>query len=222
MNSAPGAAARADAAEPATASAADGAPLSAAQGERAASAPEAAAPGADLPLAPSFVADAQRRAFWSSRPVRLSLWLTMLLLVLALLLQAALTRRDWLAAREPALAPLLQTLCRPFGCALAPYRLLDAIVIDSSSFNRATAGSFRFSVTLRNQADLPVATPALELTLTDLQDQALLRRVLSAAELGAPDALAAHAEFSAQRVVTLAPDAPAGAVTGYRLTAFYP
>ena len=179
-------------------------------------------PSAKAPPAPSFVAAAQRRAFWSSRPMRLGLWLALLVLLVGLLLQAVWSRRDWLAAREPRLAPMLQALCQPLGCELAPYRLLGAIVIDSSSFNRATAGSFRFSVTLRNQADMPVAAPALELTLTDLQDQPLVRRVLSAAELGAPPALAAHGEFNASHVIMVNPGAAATAITGYRLMAFYP
>ena len=75
---------------------------------------------------------------------------------------------------------------------------------------------------VRNLADLPVATPALELTLTDLQDQPLVRRVLRPAELGAPPALAAHGEFSASHVITLNASAASTAVTGYRLMAFYP
>ncbi len=179
-------------------------------------------PGVEAPPAPSFVAAAQRRAFWSSRPMRIVSWLALLALLLALLLQAVASRRDWLAAREPRLAPVLQALCQPLGCQLAPYRQLEAIVIDSSAFNRATATSFRFSVTLRNLADLPVATPALELTLTDLQDQPLVRRVLGPAELGAPPALAAHGEFSASHVITLNASAASTAVTGYRLMAFYP
>ena len=134
----------------------------------------------------------------------------------------ALDRRDWLAARAPQLAPALQALCAPLGCRVQPYRQLEAIVIDSSAFNRAGAGSFRFSVTLRNAADLPVASPALELTLTDAQDQPLLRRVVTAAELGAPPALPARGEFSGASTLTVGDAASPGAVVGYRLTAFYP
>ncbi len=174
------------------------------------------------PAAPSFVAQARRRAFWSSRPVRAALWMLLCLLALGLALQLVLSRRDWLAARQPALAPALQMLCQPWGCGIRPYRLPDAIVIESSTFMRTGANSFRFSVTLRNSADLPVAAPALELTLTDTQEQVLLRRVLSAAELGAPPALAARGEFSGNHTLTVDDSANPAAIVGFRLLAFYP
>ena len=177
---------------------------------------------APLEPAPSFVTEARRRAFWSSRPMRRLLWLAALLLLIALALQMVLSRRDWLAAREPGLTPVLASLFQPLGCTVGPYRRLDAILIDSSAFNRVSSNSFRFSVTLRNMADLPVASPALELTLTDAQDQALVRRVVSPAELGAPPALAARGEFAGVNVLTVAELANPEAVVGYRLTVFYP
>jgi predicted Zn finger-like uncharacterized protein len=180
-----------------------------------------ASPAADGD-APSFVTAARRRAFWSSRPMRALLGLSVLALLLALAAQIALARRDWLAAREPRLTPALNALCAPLGCQVQPWRQLDAIVIDSSAFNRVDARSFRFSVTLRNTSDLPVASPALELALTDAQDQALVRRVVTAAELGAPAALAARAEFNGVSVLTVQEAANPAAITGYRLTAFYP
>ena len=186
--------------------------------------PEAAAATAPEapPAAPSFVAAARRRAFWSSRPMRAALWSLLTLLVLGLALQATLSRRDWLAAHAPGLTPTLELLCQPWACQVRPYRQLEAIVIDSSAFNRSGTDSFRFSVTLRNTADLPVATPALELTLTDAADQLLLRRVIGAAELGAPPALAARGEFSASQGLSVADSASPSSIVGYRLVAFYP
>lgn len=171
---------------------------------------------------PSFVAEARRRALWSSRPVRVLLGLIALLLLALLVLQWTLSRRDWLAARAPALAPVLTSLCRPLGCTVGPYRQLSAIVIDGSAFSRIGGDRFRFSVTLRNTADLPVASPALELTLTDAQDQTLARRVVSPEELGAPPILAGRGEFAGVNELTVANTADPGAVAGYRLTAFYP
>jgi len=172
--------------------------------------------------APSFVAEARRRAFWSSGPIRGLLGLALLLLLVALALQIALSGRDWLAAREPRLAPVLRALCAPLGCRIQPYRQLDAIIIDGSSFKRAEGGSFRFSVTLHNASALPVASPALELTLTDARDHPLVRRVVTASELGAPPTLVAHGEFNGASTFTVSEDANPGAITGYFLTAFYP
>ena len=172
--------------------------------------------------APSFVAEAERRAFWSSRPIRALLWLGSLLLLLGLVLQVALSLRDGLAARIPQLTPALQALCAPLACRVQPYRHLDAIIIDSSAFNRVDTSSFRFSVTLRNASDVPVASPALELTLTDAQDQPLVRRVVTADELGAPPTLAARGEFSGISALTVSDASNPGAIASYRLLAFYP
>ncbi|MFT4195961.1 DUF3426 domain-containing protein [Ottowia sp.] len=208
--------------EPADAAAEPEVPAEPAPATEAESAPAIPAEPADPRGAPSFVTEARRRAAWSSRPVRAMLWLALALLALGLALQVVLSQRDWLAARQPQLTPVLQALCAPLGCRVSPYRQLDAIVIDSSAFNRVGPGSFRFSVTLHNASDLPVASPALELTLTDAQDQPLVRRVVSAAELGAPPALAARGEFSGTSVLAVGDAANPSAIVGYRLTAFYP
>lgn len=170
---------------------------------------------------PSFVRQAQRKAFWRSRGVRVAVWLAVLLLALGLGWQWAVQQRDWLAAREPRLVPMLELLCRPGGCAIAPYRDLNAIVIDGSSFQRVSGNSFQLSFGLRNNGKLPVATPSLELTLTDAQDQALLRRVLKVQDLSAPPTLSAQGEFNGTSALSVDVPDPA-AIVGYRLMAFYP
>ena len=171
---------------------------------------------------PSFVAAAQRRAFWGSTPVRVALRLGAVLLLAALGMQVALTHRSWLAAHAPATAPALNALCAPLGCTVAPYRDLDAILIDSSAFNRTGAASFRFTVTLRNSSAVAVATPALELTLPDAMEQPVVRRVVRAAELHAPPTLGARGEFAGASALDLVGVDNASAITGYRVVAFYP
>ena len=150
------------------------------------------------------------------------MWCGALLLVLALALQVTLARRSWLAAHAPGLAPALGAMCERLGCTVAPYRDLEAIVIDSSAFNRSGPTSFRFTVTLRNQSDVSVATPALELTLTDALDQPVVRRVVDPGEWNAPQALAARAEFAGVSSLALTGIDNASAITSYRLIAFYP
>lgn len=179
----------------------------------------ASAPAPDVP---SFVAQARRRAIWESGRARGALWAALVLLLVGLAAQWALHERDWLAARNPQLKPLLQALCRPLGCRIEPYRLLDAIVIEGSSFNRVDPQRFRFSVTLHNEADLEVATPALELSLTDIAGQVLVRRVLQPDELAAPAALAARGEFDGSRTLTVSSAAQPHAIASYRVQAFYP
>jgi hypothetical protein len=189
--------------------------------ENARAASAAASPDSDAPPMPRFVAQARRRAFWS-RPARALLWLGSLLLLLALALQMALSYRDWLAARYPQLAPTLQALCAPLSCRVQPYRQRDAVVIDGQAFRRVSSGNFRLSVTLRNTADVPVASPALELTLLNVNGEAVARRVVTAEELGAPPALAARGEFSGVSALTVSNLPDPDVITGYLMGVFYP
>lgn len=170
----------------------------------------------------SFVRQARRKAFWRRPTVRLGLTLVSLLLAAVLVLQVAQQDRDRLALAQPQLRPALERMCALLGCTLGAPRQIEAIVIDSSGFNRLRSDSYRLSFTLRNTAGTLVAAPAMELTLTDTQDQPILRRVLTPAELGAREGvLAAGAEWNGSVGINV--NAGAGnRVAGYRLLAFYP
>ena len=61
---------------------------------------------------------------------------------------------------------------------------------------------YQFALTLKNRAGIPVEMPAIELTLTDAQEQPVLRRVLPPSELAAPAELAAQEEWSATTAVS--------------------
>lgn len=168
-----------------------------------------------------FVRKARRKAFWRRPLVRMLLLLLLLLLGGLLALQYAAYDRDKLAAARPALRPWLQLLCEPLRCQIGAPRQIDAIVIDSSSFSRLRTDAYRLSFTLRNQAPTQVAMPSIELTLTDTQDQPVIRRVLAPRDLGAAVVLAASSE--ATESVSLAVSNGGGnRIAGYRLLAFYP
>ncbi len=171
----------------------------------------------------SFVRQARRQAFWRRSGVRLTLGLLGLVLLGALALQVALHERDRLAALQPALKPVLEALCQPLRCTVGPPRQIEAIVIDSSSFGKLRGDAYRLALTLKNQAVMAVAMPAIELTLTDSQDQPVLRRVLTPAELGAAAGqIDASSDWSGTFAVNVASGNGAGRVAGYRLLAFYP
>jgi len=170
-----------------------------------------------------FVRQARRKAFWRRPAVRAVLLVLVLVLAALLALQMAIHDRDRLAAAHPELRPWLERLCEPLACRLQPPRRIDAIAIDSSAFARLRADAFRLSFTLKNQSRQPVAVPALELTLTDAQEQPVVRRVLQPRELGAPgDTLPPAGEWSAGVSLALDPAAGNARVAGYRLLAFYP
>lgn len=185
----------------------------------------------------SFVRDARRDAFWRRPALRVALGLAASVLLAALLLQVALFQRNTLAVSQPWLRPVLDTLCASLQCEIRPPQQIEAVVIESSTFNKLAPDAYRLKVVIRNAGAIPLALPSLELTLTDTQDQAQLRRVLSPAELGATaPTLAAGAEFSgvlAIRVLNSPPDASASQppsarpsapvrIAGYRVLAFYP
>jgi predicted Zn finger-like uncharacterized protein len=171
----------------------------------------------------SFVRAARRKAYWERRSVRAVLALIALAFATLLALQVAIDERDRLAANEPALAPWLGKLCRGLGCRIGPPRQIDAVAIDSSSFNKLRGDAYRLNLTLRNQASTAVAMPALELTLTDSQDQPLVRRVLLPNEIaGAPAAIGTASEWSGSVTLALNANGATSRVAGYRLLAFYP
>jgi predicted Zn finger-like uncharacterized protein len=173
------------------------------------------------PLAPSFVREAERAARWQRPVVRRLTIAAALALPLLFAAQVALHHRDLVAARWPGSAELLAALCAPLKCSVQAPRSLDAVSVDSSGLTRVEgAPLYRLQVAVRNRADWAVAMPALDLTLTDPRGEIVTRRVLRAADLGggAPDALAAGAEWSA--LATL--DVGDRRVTGYTIDLFYP
>jgi hypothetical protein len=77
-------------------------------------------------------------------------------------------------------------------------------------------------LTLKSSAATELATPAVELTLTDAQDQPILRRVLQPSDLGLVPVLAPQGGLSASLPVSVTLEQGAARVAGYRLLAFYP
>lgn len=180
-----------------------------------------------------FVREAQRKDFWKSPLIRSVLGVICLVLALALMLQWAVRQKDVLAAQAPRLAPWLQAMCRPLGCEVRPLRRIESLVIENSSFSRTGPDAYRLSFTFTNTGDADLEIPALEVTLTDSQDQAVVRRVVMPAEFGATaTTLAAYSKLTGALTLKVAsaggqgaaPPAQAGSlpVAGYRILAFYP
>ena len=143
------------------------------------------------------------------------------LLALALVWQCLIWQRHGLAAQEPALKPLMQALCAPWGCDVSWPREPDSVLIDSSSFNENPEGGFILQLRLKNTQHHPVATPALELNLTDMQDQVVVRRVFTAQELAVRDHILALRDVRVTLNFEL-DDSIAERVAGFRAFIFYP
>ena len=168
----------------------------------------------------SFVLAARRKAFWRKPIVRMALGLVFFISLLGLALQIAVQERDRIAALDARTRPWLVTLCESLRCELAPVRQIADVVIDSSSFNKARGDSYQLALTMKSTATIPLAMPAVELTLTDAQDQPVLRRVLLPTDMAAPAELPAKGEWGAS--VSVLVTTGGARVAGYRLLAFYP
>ena len=204
---------------------------------RSASAEQAAAPvesmpEADVPPSPqpadfSFVAQAAKPTLWQSAWVRWGLVMACLVLVGLLFLQVVIHERDRIVAHDARARPAMQRLCDLLECEIRPMRMIESISVESSSFNKLRADTFRLVFTLRNTGQVPVAQPAIELTLTDTQDAPLVRRVLLPADLDfKAEVLPAGAEQTGTYLVSVSPAAGAAGlarnIAGYRVLAFYP
>jgi hypothetical protein len=102
-----------------------------------------------------------------------------LLMLLILLAQAAYFFRVDIAAQLPALKPALVSYCKILKCSVPLPQHADLITIESSSIEAdpANENQITLNALLRNRASYAQAFPDLELTLNNLQDQPLARRI---------------------------------------------
>ncbi|MEO7128035.1 MAG: DUF3426 domain-containing protein [Rhodoferax sp.] len=170
----------------------------------------------------SFVRAAQRSTLWQRPQVRRLLGGACALLLVSLGLQVLVQERDRIAAFQPRSLGLLQALCVPLRCEVKPLRQIESIVVDSSSFRKVRDNVYELNLGIKNGASTALAMPSIELALTDSQDQPVLRRVLSPAQLGATAVLAAGADWSGSLPVGVADSTIAARIEGYRVLAFYP
>jgi predicted Zn finger-like uncharacterized protein len=122
-----------------------------------------------------------------ARPVKKSklgwLWvLIVLALLLALAAQLTYYMRDKLAANFPEIRPVLAQLCDTLNCTLSLPRDNKQVLILGSDLQTENEGNLSLEVTLANRASYAMAWPVLELTLTDVEDQPLARRMFAPSE----------------------------------------
>ncbi len=172
---------------------------------------------------PSFMQGSQATPSQRKPWVRVGLYLCVLLFSLGLLGQVLIHERDRIAAIAPEIKPVVETLCDLVQCTVAPLRQIESVVMDSSSFNKLPGDVYRLNFTLKNTAQMAMAVPAIELSLTDAQDQPLMRRVIFPAELGFKgDTLASVSESSASLTLAVKTQGGVERIAGYRVLAFYP
>jgi predicted Zn finger-like uncharacterized protein len=153
--------------------------------------------------------------------------LLILALFICLLGQATYWWRSDVAMRVPQTRPYLVRACQRLHCEVEPPAQIDQLSIESSELVAApgTAGALAFTALVRNHSTNALAYPAIEITLTDARDQAILRRVfLPDNYLG--DALGnrrlAGIPGNSEYTLKLTFSTSGVATSGYRAGIFYP
>jgi len=146
------------------------------------------------------------------------------LLVIFLLGQFVFLFRVELAARLPGIKPALVAACDKLGCSVPLPNIIDDMSIETSDMQSdpAQPGVITLTVVLHNLADYAQAYPNLELTLTDMRDNPVGRRILMPKEYlkdpsDAETGLAGHR----QNEIRLAIDATTLKPVGYQLFLTY-
>lgn len=159
------------------------------------------------------------------KPSRWPFVLASLLLVLALAGQLVFHFRSELAIALPLFRPALEKLSTALGSELQLPRHVELISIEMSDLQTdpARGNLLVLNATLRNRAGYAQAYPSLELSLTDTQDAAIVRRVFGPGEY-LPKNTAAAPAFAANsdQAVRLWLEAKDVGAAGYRLYVFYP
>ena len=156
-----------------------------------------------------------------SRPVLW--WGLAVALVLGLSVQVLYREREWMAARFPELKPVLQSVCDLLGCRLSPLQGIEHLKIDSATFQQVDQEIFELRLVVKNKAPYALALPGIELTLTDLADQPVMRRVFMPAELGAGLGwLESASDWSVSAYLRIQDEMAGMRAQGYRVLIFYP
>lgn len=157
------------------------------------------------------------------RPARRWPWvLGSLVLLLTAAAQLAYFFRVELAVVAPALRPVLVASCELLDCDLPRPRKPEQVGIETSDLAPEGNGLV-LTALLKNRAPFEQEYPHLELTLTDTQDEALVRKILTPADYlpagqDAVKGFAARGEVAIRLALTT-DNVPA---VGYRLYLFYP
>ena len=146
-------------------------------------------------------------------------------LVVVLLLQVAYFLRVEIAARLPGIKPAMIHACTVFKCTISLPRKAELLNIESSELEAdpTQASIITLHALLRSRAPYALAYPHIELTLTDIQDNAIARRNFGPIDYLVPGeneqrGFPANREASIKLHLDTTDLKPAG----YRLFLFYP
>jgi len=151
--------------------------------------------------------------------------IVIVLLTLTLIGQTIFHFRGVIALTTPSTRPALTALSAALGTNIPLPKHVDLVSIEASDLQSEPGRNklLALQATLRNRASYAQAYPAIELTLTDTTDKAIVRRVFTADEYLTTTQLAENSfNANADLEVRLWLDAKEVNAAGYRLYVFYP
>jgi len=177
---------------------------------------------------PSYLDDAVKKSKLSKRlAINSHRWLwafACLILILITCVSSIYYLRNEIAIYYPKLKPYLVKTCQQISCIIELPKNIELIVIDDSDMQEDAehSGLVRFSSKLINTGSYLMQYPNLELTLTDVDDKPVLRRIFKpneylAADTNITDGFKAGEEVSINLAITTSDIA----VAGYRVFVTY-
>ncbi len=166
----------------------------------------------ERPTAPETQANQRMMVFFAS------------ILLLVLLLQSMYFMRSSLAAHYPQTKPLFQRFCETLHCVVNMPQDIAQLTIDDADIqeHKTRQGVLTFSSVLMNHGPVAQAYPKIELTLTNMADEPVLRKTLRPAEyLPASANLAAGLLPQQEQAVKTLLGVDEKLVTGFRVAIAY-
>ena len=159
-------------------------------------------------------------------PPRTLLWtLLALLLSMVLAVQAVYAFRAEIMVLMPQTRNYYTRACESLGCMIGLPKLSNHLHIEESELKAVDPShpnEIQLLLSVRNRAQIELAYPAFELTLTNSLEQALARRVFLPAEYLPPTAQSEGLQAGTELPIQLYLDTGALRAAGYRLYLFYP
>ncbi|HSI45006.1 MAG TPA: DUF3426 domain-containing protein [Methylophilus sp.] len=146
------------------------------------------------------------------------------LLLITILLQIVYFTRTSLAANYPFTKPLLQSACKVAHCAVSLPKDITQLTIDDADIqeHREREGVLVFSSVLINHGAVSQTYPMIELTLTNMADEPVLRKILTPKEyLPASSKVAEGLAAQQEQPVKTSLGISEKAVTGFRVAIAY-
>lgn len=166
-----------------------------------------------------------RRKQRLSRKLRIFLGISCFILLIAALLQGAYVFRNQIAGWFPQAKPVLIDACKLLGCRIDLPAQIDQVSIESSELQTLANDKDTFVLTtlLRNYSSTSQEWPHIELTLNDINEKALLRRVFTPADyLHNSEDVRLGFSANSERSVKLSFELSQLKASGYRVYLFYP